>query len=129
LSNTEKIEKKYLIYIKAILRGMGLSILLVFLCSILFYFTALSDEYIDLVAFIITVAAICYSGIYVTYRIGSRGLIHGALVGGVYVLLLMCIGFVGESGELSMVSYCIMFIAGILVGALAGVIGTLINKG
>lgn len=128
-SKGEKAEKIYLIYIKAILRGWLISLALLLAVTLLFYFTGLSNDYIGLAAWIITVIAICYSGIYASFTIGSKGLIHGVIIGAVFICTLMAIALIAEGGELNMMSYGVMLLVGIVIGGLSGIIGTLINKG
>lgn len=128
-SKGENSEKSYLIFIKAIIRGLVLSLILLLLASIVFYFTALNDEFVDLAAWIITIVAICYSGIYTSYRMGSKGFIHGMVIGLLFIVTLMLIALIASRGELRIITYGIMLLTGIIVGGLSGIIGTLINKG
>lgn len=128
-SKGENSEKSYLVYIKAIIRGLVLSLILLLLTAIVFYFTALSDQFINLAAWVITIVTICYSGIYTSYRMGRKGLIHGMLIGLLFIITLILIALIASKGELRMITYVIMLITGIIVGGLSGVIGTLINKG
>ena len=128
-SKGEKVEKNYFIYVKAILRGLALSLLMLFIAAAIFYFGDFSDSYLGLAAWVITVIAICYSGIYTSMKIGSKGLIHGLLIGFIFVLVLMGIALIAEKGEIKLGSYIVMFIVGIAIGGLSGIIGNLINKG
>lgn len=124
----ESREKLYILYLKSILRGIVLSIILLLAASLVFFFTSLNQEYMKTAVWIITILSICYASIYGTYKIGSRGFIHGALIGMIYTVIIAVIAILAERGQLNMRAYLIMLIMSLVIGALAGMIGIVLNN-
>lgn len=121
-------EKAYIVYLKAITRGIILSVVLLLAAALVFYYTNLDEKYMSNVVWIITVLGICYSSIFGSHRIGSKGIIHGMVIGFIYMALLGLIAFLAEQGDLNVMSFLIMFIMALTVGALSGAIGVLLGK-
>lgn len=122
-------EKLYVIYLKAVMRGIALSIVLLLITSLVFFFSNLDQNYMKTIVWIITIISICYASIYGSYKIGSKGFLHGALIGGIYIILIAIIALLAERGGLNFKSYIIMFIMSLIIGSLAGMIGiTIVSK-
>lgn len=121
-------EKLYITYIKAVSRGIILSIVLILVIAAIFYFTSLSEEFINTAIWIVTIISICYSSIYGAYKIGSKGYLHGGVIGAAYMILLTIIATLAEKGQLNFKAYFVSFIMSIIIGALAGMIGIVISN-
>lgn len=119
----EENDKFYLYYFKALLRGVLLSVVLLLITSCIFYFSNLNEGYIKTIAWIVTIISVCYASIYASFKIGSKGYLHGAAVGAFYVVIMLLIGLLAEKGHVVLKSYLIMFIMSLVIGALAGMIG------
>ena len=121
-------EKLYFVYLKAIIRGVVLSVVLLLITSFAFYFTNLSERYMSSAIWVITVLGICYSSIYGANRIGTKGILHGILLGIIYICILGVVGLLSETGEINYISYGIMLSMGIVIGGMAGILGINIGK-
>jgi putative membrane protein (TIGR04086 family) len=121
-------EKLYVTYIKAVSRGIILSIVLILLVSAVFYFTNLSEGFMDTAIWIVTIVSICYSGIYGAYKAGKRGYLHGAAIGALYILMLTIIATLAEKGRININAYLVLFVMATVVGALSGMIGILLGN-
>lgn len=121
-------EKLYITYIKAVSRGIMLSILLILVIAAIFYFSTLTEEFLNTAIWIITIVSICYSSIYGAFKIGSRGYLHGAVIGALYMILLTIIATLAEKGQLNFRAYLVSFIMSIIIGALSGMIGIIIGN-
>ena len=121
-------EKLYFVYLKAIIRGIVLSVVLLLITSFAFYFTNLSERFMSSAIWVITVLGICYSSIYGANRIGTRGILHGIILGVIYICILGVVGLLSETGEINYISYGIMLSMGIVIGGMAGVLGINIGK-
>lgn len=126
--NEESREKIYFVYLKAITRGIVLSVLLLLVAAFVFYYTSLNEKYMSNIVWIITVLGICYSSIFGSYKIGSKGIIHGIVIGMVYIALLGLIALLSEKGNVNVTSYIIMFTMSTIIGALSGMIGVSLGK-
>jgi putative membrane protein (TIGR04086 family) len=121
-------ERLYIVYAKALARGVILSIVLLLAASLIFYFTDLKEEFMNTAVWLITVISICYASIYGTRKIGVKGFLHGAVIGVLYIVVLAVIAFLAEKGQVNMLSYLIMLIMSIIVGMLSGMIGMILKK-
>lgn len=121
-------EKLYITYIKAVSRGIMISILLILVIAAIFYFTSLSEEFLDTAIWIVTIVSICYSSIYGAFKIASRGYLHGAAIGALYMILRTIIAILAEKGQLNLKAYLVSFIMAIVIGALSGMIGIIISN-
>lgn len=121
-------EKFYSVYIKAVSRGIVLSILLILFVAAIFYFSSFTEDFLNSAIWIITIVSICYSSIYGAFKIGSRGYLHGAAIGALYMILLTIIATLAERGTLNLRYYLVSFIMSIVVGALSGMIGIIIGN-
>ncbi len=121
-------EKFYITYIKAVSRGMILSIVLILVIAAMFYFTTLSQEFLNTAIWIITIVSICYSSIYGAYKIAQKGYLHGGVIGAIYMILLTIIATLAEKGQLNLKAYFVSFITAIVIGALSGMIGIIIGN-
>ncbi|HAZ36247.1 MAG TPA: TIGR04086 family membrane protein [Clostridiaceae bacterium] len=114
------------IYVKSIIRGILVSAALLLISTIVFYFTKLNGNYMQITAYIISIIGICYSSIYGSYKIGKKGYLHGAFIGFIYMFLLSIIALLAEKGEAKSSSMLIMYVASIIIGMLSGMIGTVL---
>lgn len=121
-------DKIYFVYLKAITRGIILSVVLLLICAFVFFYTSINENYMGNIVWIITVLGICYSSIYGAFKIGSRCLIHGILIGVIYTSLLGIIALLAEQGDVNTMSYVIMLSMSIVVGGLSGIIGSVLSK-
>lgn len=116
-------DKMSIIYAKSVIRGILLSIILLILGALVFYFTSLNQDYIETFVWIVSILSICYASIYGTFKIGHKGFIHGAILGAIYTAVIAIIAILAERGQLDMKSYLIMLVMSIVIGALSGMIG------
>lgn len=116
------------IYIKAMLRSLVLSLILLLAAAVLFYFSTLEEHFLELAVWIITIVVICYAGVYASFRIGRRGLFHGIVIGMLYVMILILIAWIAAKGSLNLAKYGVLLAAGMIVGGLSGRLGTLLRK-
>lgn len=115
-------------YGKSLLRGLILSIVLIFVSALLYFMTGLSDEGFESATWIIIILSICFGSIYGSMKIGRRGLVHGAAIGALYVCTLGIIAFLIEKGEVTFQSFLIKLVMATVIGALAGMIGMVLGK-
>lgn len=124
----ESVDKVHVVYFKALMRGIILSIILLLIGCAIFYFGNLPEEYMKTFIWIMTVMSICYSSIYGTFKIGKRGYLHGALIGLIYIIILALVAFLAEKGQLNTRSYLILSVMALVVGALSGMIGIVLSS-
>lgn len=127
----EKIKEKdkiYVTYLKSIIGAGTLSVVLLILASLLFYFTDFSESQMSTTVWVITVLGICYAGVFSAMKIGTKGYLHGAILGAIYTAFLGIIGVLTESGSVNIQTFLVTFIMSLLVGMFSGMIGVIIKK-
>ncbi|WDC83643.1 TIGR04086 family membrane protein [Caloramator sp. mosi_1] len=77
-----------MIYLKSIIRGIILSILLLLITAIVFHYSNLDPKHIDTVTFIITVLSIVYASLYGCFKIKTKGYLHGGVIGILYMVVV-----------------------------------------
>lgn len=124
--NDIKIEKSNNIFMK-ILKGLIFSFIItlisVFIFSIILTYTNISESIIPIVLIILTFISILIGSMLVMRNINKNGMVNGAIIGGTYVILLYLISSILNTGFGMNMYTIIMIIAGIISGIIGGIIG------
>lgn len=120
-------ENVALVYLKALIRGVILSIVLLLVTAIVFHFSNLDPTYIDTVTFIITVLSIVYAAIYGSFKIKSKGYLHGGIIGLLYMIVVAMISLFVQKGNIHYKGLIIMMIMSLVIGIFSGMIGILLG--
>ena len=110
-----------------ILIGVGISIgftlILLFIFSILLAYTSISESIIPPVVITITGISILIGSSIVTSRLKRKGIINGAIIGGIYIFTLYIISSLLNTG-FNVNGYSIIMITiGLTCGAIGGIVG------
>ena len=98
-----------------------------FIFSIVLTYTNVSETFIAPVIIVVTAISIFIGSSIVNFNMRKNGLLNGAIIGGVYLLLIyMLSGMMSHNFSLNIQSI-IIIISGIVCGMFGGVIG--VNKG
>lgn len=113
--------------LKRIIKGSVFSILLtivlLFIFSILLTYTNINENITPIVLIAITALSILIGSIISSLHISKNGIINGALVGIIYIAFIYLLSSI-IIGNFSLNTYSlIMIIASILAGAIGGIIG------
>ena len=85
-----------------IVKGVGISFLItlftIFIFSIILTYTNISENVIPVTIIVLTFISILIGSIITTKNISKNGLINGACIGGIYVVLLYLISSVTNTG-------------------------------
>lgn len=114
-------------YIIRISKGIAISVILtlvlLFLFSIILAYTNTSESTIVPVIIAITAISILSGSSIATSKIKKKGIMNGMIVGGIYIFILYLISSILNTGfSLNMYSI-IMIIIGIIAGAIGGIVG------
>lgn len=116
--------------IKRILIGSGVSFaitiigLIIFSCLITY--TSIQENVIPTVTIIITAVSILIGSTISMSNVRKNGIINGASIGFIYILLIYLLSSIIESDFSLNIHSIVMIIASVLAGALGGIIG--VNK-
>jgi len=111
------------VYCRALIRGYLLSLILFLLSGLLITYTMVGEGLISIVASGILILSVTYAAIYTAAKIGTRGWLHGALVGLVYILIMLLFSklFLSEFSMDKYVSYKVLI--SVVTGIVGGMIG------
>ena len=114
-----------LVIFKGILVSLGLSVMLTVLLAVfsLLVESAFIDRYLSYIIVAITMISIFAGSAYASHRAGSKGLLLGAIVGAIYVVVSVGIGMELNQETISLLVLANKFAAGVAVGALGGLLG------
>ncbi len=120
-------ENKSIVYI---MKGVGISliatIIILLIFSAILTYTDISEQVINPVIFVATAISILIGSSVGNIKIKKNGLVNGAFVGLIYMLILYIVSSI-LNWDFSLNLYSIIFIAvGIIFGILGGIIG--VNK-
>ena len=111
------------ILLKAIALALILSVVLLFIAALVFYFTAVSEKITPYLVFGVSLVAIITGSSFAGKHIGTRGWLYGGIVGLIYVALMLITGlFVRDSIAISLNLFTKLFL-GFVFGAAGGMWG------
>lgn len=110
-----------------ILKGLIISFVVtlvsIFIFSIILTYSNISEKIIPIVIIILTFISILIGTIIGVRKISKNGMLNGAIIGGVYVVLLYFISSLLNTGFALNTYTILMIIAGIISGIIGGIIG------
>lgn len=107
--------------------ALGITILSLFIFAILLTYTNIQESTMIPVVIIITAVSILIGSSLSTLRIKKNGLLNGALVGVIYILLIYIISSLTGSGFSLNIMSVIMLVSSIIAGMIGGIIGVNLN--
>ena len=107
--------------------ALGITILSLFIFAILLTYTNIQENTMIPVVIIITAVSIFIGSSLSTLRIKKNGLLNGALVGVIYILLIYIISSLTGSGFSLNIMSIIMLVSSIIAGMIGGIIGVNLN--
>ena len=111
------------ILLKAVALALILSVVLLFIAALIFYFTALSEKITPYLVFGVSLVAIITGSSYAGKQIGTRGWLYGGIVGLIYVIAMLATGiFVRDSVAVNLNLITKLFL-GFVFGAIGGMWG------
>ena len=124
MENTNTGKENYILAIgKGIIFSFVATLVLLFIFSIVLTYTNISENTITPVIIILTGISILIGSSLATVKIKKKGLFNGALIGGIYVVILYFLSSILNTGFGLGTSTIIMIIVGIITGMLGGIVG------
>ena len=108
---------------KGIIISFLITLITIFIFSIILTYTNISENIIPIVIIGLTFISILIGSIITMRNIPKNGLINGAIIGGVYVIMLYLISSILNTGFSLNIYTIFMIIAGIVSGIIGGIIG------
>lgn len=108
---------------KGLLFSFIITLVSLLIFSIILTYSNISEKTIPIVIIILTFISILIGTIISVRKITKNGMVNGAIIGGVYVILLYFISSLLNTGFTFNVYTIIMIIAGMIAGVIGGIIG------
>ena len=121
-------EKNSIKIIKGSLIAIILSIIFLTIYSALLAYTTISEETMVPVTIIITGISILIGSFFSSMKIKKQGLLNGAFVGVIYMLILYILSGIFLSSFVLNFKSIIMILSGLVMGMIGGIIGVNIKK-
>lgn len=114
------------IYIRMV-KGLGISFIFtlvgILIFSIILTYSNISEAITPIVLVAISAISILIGATISTRRINKNGMLHGGIIGGVYVIILYLISSILNTGFQVNVYTILMIILGMIAGLIGGIIG------
>ena len=108
---------------KGLMFSFIITLVSVFLFSIILTYTNISEKVIPIVIIILTFVSILIGTMIGIRKISKNGMLNGAIIGGAYVIMLYLISSILNTGFTLNIYTVFMIIAGIISGIIGGMIG------
>lgn len=109
--------------LKGLIISFAVTLVSIFTFSIILTYSNISEKIIPIVIIILTFISILIGTIIGVRKISKNGMLNGAIIGGVYVILLYFISSLLNTGFALNTYTILMIIAGIISGIVGGIIG------
>ncbi len=114
----------HIIYmLKGLIFSMGITMLLLFILSLILLYTPLKESNIPLFNTIIMIISITIGSIYVSISIGENGWINGGILGILYFLILVLLNYLFFKSFLIDMYLVGKLILSLVIGIIGGIIG------
>ena len=122
----ENTSKNYLYILKGVIISIIFTLIFLFIFSVLLTYTNISEKFINPTIIVITAISILIGSSIGNLKVKRNGLLNGAIIGGMYLILIYFISSVLSQNFSITLESIIMIIAGMIFGMIGGVIG--VNK-
>lgn len=121
--NKNEITQNFIRIIKGSITAIVITLILLFIFSIILTYTSIKESTMSPVVIIITAVSILIGSSISTLKIKKMGLVNGALVGLIYILTIYVISSITGSGFALQLQTIIMMLSAIGAGMIGGIIG------
>ena len=133
MENVKKLEEdskthNLLKILKGSIISIIISMILLLILSIILTYTNVSENIIPTSIIAIAAVSILIGSILSTMNIKKNGLFNGAIVGGIYIILIYILSSIAITGFTFNAKTVIMLVSSILAGIIGGIIGVNIHK-
>ena len=122
----ENISRNYIYILKGVIISIIFTLVFLFIFSVLLTYTNISEKFTNPTIIVITAISILIGSSIGNIKVKKNGLLNGALIGGIYLILIYIISSIINNNFLITKESIIMIIAGMIFGMIGGIIG--VNK-
>lgn len=125
--NNSKTKENFIRIIKGSITSIILTLVLLFIFSIIVTYTNVKESIISPIIIIITSISILIGSSISSLKIKKNGLLNGAIVGIIYILTIYILSSIMGMGFKIDINSVLMIIFAIVAGMLGGIVGVNIN--
>ncbi len=114
--------------VKGSIAAIIITLICLFIFALLLTYTCIQENTIQPVIIVITAISILIGSSISNMRIKKNGLMNGAIIGGIYIVILYLFSSVFNENFSLTISSAIMIAIGIIFGILGGIIGVNIKS-
>lgn len=119
----ENTSKGGMVLLKGVLIAFILTLISVFIFSIVLTYTNTPESTIFPVLVFITAASILIGSSVSTIKISKNGIVNGGAIGGIYIFILYLISSITSVGFALTTNAIILMVAGAVAGMIGGIVG------
>ncbi|QQY78761.1 putative membrane protein (TIGR04086 family) [Keratinibaculum paraultunense] len=119
----EKVLNHMIYLFKGLIFSMGITILLLFILSLILLYTPFKESNISLLNTIVMIISITIGSIYVSINIGENGWINGGILGILYFLMLILLNYLFLKPFLIDIYLIGKLVLSLVIGIIGGIIG------
>lgn len=116
-------ENKYMKILKGLLISFVITLIGIFIFSLILTYSNISESTIPMVIIAISFVSILIGSTISTRKVRKNGMINGGLIGGIYILMLYLISSIVNTGFNVNIYTIFMIVLGILAGLVGGILG------
>ena len=124
----ENTNKRGMNILKGMLISFVITLIAIFVFSILLTYTDIQESTIFPVTTCITAISILVGSSISTVKIRKNGILNGGIIGLIYMLIIYLISSITNEGFALNINAIILMISGIVAGMLGGIVGVNIGK-
>ena len=113
--------------LKAVFSGslisLILTVILIFICAIIYYFSNISQNVVNLIIFFIAILSVFWGGFITSKNVSSKGFLYGLMTAVFYFIIIIAAAFIINKNFSLSANILTMLGGGICAGILGGTLG------
>ncbi|WP_303863440.1 TIGR04086 family membrane protein [Alkalibaculum bacchi] len=124
MKENSQVDNEFLkLYLKGLLRSIGLALILIVIMTTVFFFVDLNNNLVNPFEFVILLLSVLYASIYVSRRMKSKGWLHGIIMGTIYFAIIFAVNLGTAADGFQIMSILPKWIFFASTGFIGGCIG------
>lgn len=113
--------------LKAVFSGslisLILTVILIFICAIIYYFSNINQNVVNLIIFFIAILSVFSGGFITSKNVSSKGFLYGLMTAVFYFIIIIAAAFIINKNFSLSANILTMLGGGICAGILGGILG------
>ena len=122
-NENERKSSNILKVIKGSVISILISVVLLFIASLILTYTNIGENAIPTLIIIISAISIFIGSLISTMHIKQRGILNGSMVGAIYIIIIYLFSSIAITGFNMNIKSLIMLVASVIAGTIGGIVG------